>query len=235
MLKRCMALIMMMVLMIGIITVPASAQYCQEVVYTDQFEAAQVYVDDVRVDTNSTYIIENSVLAFDTEDLWRIFSEIKGEPIFQFNVGVWANRLGYNFVLNGNQVFINKNSVPIIVEFEGESIYFPDQRPIVRDNRTFVPARAVAEMLGCQVSWNQEQERVDISRDGDLIVLWLNSKFMWHNGEITELDVEPFAMNERTMLPMRAIAEAFGLRVLYESGRDLNVVTLESVYTIQIQ
>lgn len=233
MFKRIIALILMTIMIISTSAV-ASAEQCKEVVYADQLKLAKVYIDNRLVETTNTYIVDGVVYSVETKDIWNIFKELSGREISQFNIGVWADRLGYQYhSIHEDEVYINKDEVPIVIKLNGENVHFPDQRPIARDNRTFVPVRTVAEILGCEVYWNQEQQRVDISRNGDLLILWIGQKNMWHNGQMLSLDVEPFAINGRTMLPVRAIAETLGLKVEYEGGETVNTVKLDTIVTIQ--
>ncbi|RQD70827.1 MAG: copper amine oxidase N-terminal domain-containing protein, partial [Tindallia sp. MSAO_Bac2] len=39
---------------------------------------------------------------------------------------------------------------------DGERLDFPDAEPFIRDGRTLVPIRAIAEALGSEVEWNGE-------------------------------------------------------------------------------
>ena len=39
-----------------------------------------------------------------------------------------------------------------------------DAAPIIKDNRTFVPLRFIAENLGCNVEWNEDKREVIIKK-----------------------------------------------------------------------
>jgi hypothetical protein len=51
---------------------------------------------------------------------------------------------------------------PIQVAVDGKVINFPDQQPVLLNDRTYVPIRFLAEALGCTVTWEENLERVDI-------------------------------------------------------------------------
>jgi len=51
---------------------------------------------------------------------------------------------------------------PIKVAVDGKVIDFPDQKPVLLNDRTYVPIRFLAEALGCTVTWEENLERVDI-------------------------------------------------------------------------
>lgn len=86
-----------------------------------------------------------------------------------------------------------------------------DTTPILKDNRTFVPLRAISESLGATVDWafNENKKiRVNIKYKGDEIILNENEKTIYKNGVATQLDVAPFVNTDaRTMVPLRGIVE----------------------------
>jgi len=102
------------------------------------------------------------------------------------------------------------NDIEIILN--AESLKF-DQPPIIVNNRTFVPVRAVVEAMNGDVNWDGVTQCVTLSHNGDTIKLFINSTTAYLNGEPTILDVPPQAINGRTLLPIRFVAENFGYNV----------------------
>lgn len=49
--------------------------------------------------------------------------------------------------------------------FNGEKKYFDVPAKII-NNRTFIPLRAVSELIGCRVEWIENEKRVEIYKDG---------------------------------------------------------------------
>lgn len=88
-----------------------------------------------------------------------------------------------------------------------------DQPPVIDDGRTLVPVRAVTEALGALVDWDQSSGTVTARRDKTDITLTVGSDTAYINGNITELDVPAKIVNERTLVPLRFIAEGFGCYV----------------------
>lgn len=88
--------------------------------------------------------------------------------------------------------------------------------PLIKDSRTLVPIRFVAENLGASVDWNNKSKTVTISLDGKTVKLVLNSRIMEVDSEQVIIDVPATIVNSRTFLPLRAVSEAFGKKVLYE-------------------
>lgn len=114
-----------------------------------------------------------------------------------------------------------EDDVKVVVD--GEQVVFEDQGPVIIDERTLVPIRAVMEKLGKTVEWNGDLQQAIVYDEYITVKLTLNSGIMVNEvkdpitGEIfafdTELDVAPQLINDRTCLPIRAVVEAFGIAV----------------------
>jgi len=112
-----------------------------------------------------------------------------------------------------------------LMKVNGKSLEIDSGRgtkPVIINGRTLVPIRAVIEAFGGSVSWNGNSETVSLVVDGDCIELVINSKNAYLNGKIIGLDVPPAIINERTMIPLRFVAEGFNLGVAWDD--DTNTV-----------
>ena len=97
--------------------------------------------------------------------------------------------------------------------------------PIIKAGRTLVPARFIAESLGTEVGWDDATQEVTIKGPGTDIALQIGSAAYTVNGQAFEFDVPAETINDRTMLPLRAIAEALGKEVSWkETGRDAGLI-----------
>ncbi len=99
------------------------------------------------------------------------------------------------------------------------------QEPVAIDGTTLVPLRSVFEALGATVAWDGDTQTVVSARGTDTITLKLNSQDMFVNGEVKVLSVPAQSMNERTMVPVRAIAEAFGCDVKWDGDTRTVIVS----------
>ena len=82
--------------------------------------------------------------------------------------------------------------------------------PVIGENdRTLVPIRAIIEAMGGTVGWTQETRTATLNYGEDEIQLVIGSETAYLNGEENTLDSAPVIINERTMLPIRFIAESF--------------------------
>ncbi|OPX90742.1 MAG: hypothetical protein A4E53_00855 [Pelotomaculum sp. PtaB.Bin104] len=91
-----------------------------------------------------------------------------------------------------------------------------DAQPYLKNDRTMVPLRLIAENLGARVEWNSSEQRVDLTRGTDNIQLWIGVLTAKKNGQSITLEAAPEVMGERTFVPMRFVAEALGGRVSWD-------------------
>ena len=89
-----------------------------------------------------------------------------------------------------------------------------DVPPFIDENgRTMVPVRFVSEALGCNVGWNPDDQRVRIARPGIIVELYIDRQAAQVNGKEQKLDTAAVLKEGRTMVPLRFLAETFGLKV----------------------
>ena len=87
------------------------------------------------------------------------------------------------------------------------------QAPVIVNDRTLVPLRAIFEAMGAEVVWDDAAKTVTATRDDVTISLAIGSDQLMVNGEAVTIDVPAQIINDRTMIPVRAIAESFGCNV----------------------
>ena len=108
-------------------------------------------------------------------------------------------------------MLISAKSADIAVKVNGMTVSFPDQPPVVQNERTLVPVRFVAEALGYDVIWNQADNSAVI--DDGKIVLYIGKKTAKINGKSVTLDVASTVIHNRTMVPLRVVAETLNCSV----------------------
>ena len=95
------------------------------------------------------------------------------------------------------------------------------------EGRTLVPLRAIFEALGASVEWDQATRTVSSTLGEDYISLAVGSTTLIKNGEDVTLDVPAQIINDRTMVPARAIAEAYGVGVEWDAASRTVILTQE--------
>lgn len=130
-------------------------------------------------------------------------------------------------IYSGNRIYINNDgNSPVEIYVKGNLVQFPDQQPFISSNRTMVPIRAVAEMLDCKVDWNAEFNCAIITRGSHTVNIFPGKTGYLVDGKYYDMDVVPVIVNNRTMVPIRFVAEAFGFKVGFNSG-TIPTVTLD--------
>ena len=99
----------------------------------------------------------------------------------------------------------------ITVTIDGEAVVFADQQPVIINNRTLVPVGGVFEALGFTPSWSGSTQTATLTRDDFTVVITIGSATFTTNGEEHTLDVPAQIINNRTMLPLRAVLESIGI------------------------
>ena len=135
--------------------------------------------------------------------------------------------------MSGTQVPSNPNAIKI--KIDGSYVY-PDSDPVIKNDRTIVPIRAVAEKLGYEVSWDAETRTVTIVSGLDTLKIKIGQKYMdlytqvpgenYSERARLTLDAPAEIINDRTYLPLRAIGEALGCDVDWDGAN--RTVLIES-------
>lgn len=97
--------------------------------------------------------------------------------------------------------------------------------PIVENGRTLVPIRAIIEECGGSVNWEQNTQTVTLKYKSDEIRLVIDSTTAYLNNDEKTLDVAPKVINERTMLPIRFVAENFKFNVSWDDVHSVITIT----------
>lgn len=91
-----------------------------------------------------------------------------------------------------------------------------DVDPTIINGRTLLPFRAAGEAIGATVDWDQATQTATAIKDGKTVAFTLNSTTYTIDGESYTTDTAPTIINNRTLLPLRAFAEAFDAEVNWD-------------------
>lgn len=198
---------------------------------------AKVYVNGLYVATSDVYVSgQGKVYIVGFEDVFKIFPEKTANMYLPFNstqetlLEDWCNRFGYTINRMKEHVFINNDGqTPVEVRVDGVRVEFPDQQPtIVPPGRTMIPVASVAEALGWDVTWDAENQRVIIMKDGSTMILWFGYDTYWLNSKYYQMDVKVYTERDRTMVPIAFIAQAFNQKLDFWMQDGVFVVDLSS-------
>lgn len=135
-------------------------------------------------------------------------------------------------VFSSTALAFNGVAVDIKVNVNGNEIVFEDQQPVILNDRTLLPVRAVMEAMGKEVSWDENENRAIVTDGVTTLKLGIGDNIMTKETvsdgltatEYIELDSAAVNINDRTLLPVRAVAEAFGASVEWDG--DTNTVII---------
>ena len=133
----------------------------------------------------------------------------------------------------GSVVFATDN---IAVKLNGQTLSF-DVPPQLINGRTMVPMRAIFENLGATVNWEQSTQTVTSVKGTTTIRLTIGVPNIVINGSTKSLDTAPCVINERTLVPVRAVSEAFNLNVDWNGATNTVIITQtkNGTYASQIE
>ena len=112
----------------------------------------------------------------------------------------------------------------IKVVVNGTNVEF-DQPPVIQNNRTLVPLRAIFEALGANVYWIEDTRTILAGLGDQIVMLQIDNDSLFKGEEIITLDVPAQIIGNRTMVPVRAISEAFGAEVDWDQETYTVIVT----------
>ncbi|MCD8049015.1 MAG: leucine-rich repeat protein [Clostridia bacterium] len=125
--------------------------------------------------------------------------------------------------------YLTDNSVNslITVLYNGKRVSFHayNQNPEIVNDRTLVPLRAIFEAMNAEVEWDQETQTVTATRGNVTVKITIGDSKLYKNGEEIAVDVPAQLINDRTMVPARVIAEAFGANVEWNNNGRTVLIT----------
>lgn len=117
----------------------------------------------------------------------------------------------YGTVANGTLKWVDKDNKNV--------------KPYIKDNRTFVPLRYIAEELKCKVEYNGETREIFIENGKTKLVFQIGSTTYTNDGLKKTMDVAPEVVENRTFVPLRAVAEALNCDVQWMGNTRMVVVS----------
>ena len=134
-------------------------------------------------------------------------------------------------LLGGMAPALAAEGAGISVQMDGEELAFSDAVPEAADGRVFLPARAVFEALGAQVSYDAASQSATAVRGDTTVTFTLGEgAAQVETGGIVyplQLDRAPYAKGNRMYVPLRFAAQAFGCMVGWDAD-DSTVILIDT-------
>lgn len=122
----------------------------------------------------------------------------------------------------------------ISVYLNGNRLDF-DVPPMLIDDRTMVPMRKIFESFGVNVDWNEKTKTITVKKsiaEGQYSYITMtigDNKLIKDNEEII-IDVAPVVIDNRTLVPVRAVSEALNAEVQWSAKNNAVVITNGSLH-----
>lgn len=120
---------------------------------------------------------------------------------------------------------------PIVIKFDPIKVLIDqklisfEQPPVIIEGNTLVPMRAIFEILGATIKWDQENYSVTATKGIQTIELKIGDNKALLNGETIELEVPAQLFNSNTMVPVRFISESLGADVKWDGMTQTVVIS----------
>ncbi len=130
------------------------------------------------------------------------------------------------------------SSDDIKVYVNGHKLIFDDP-PVIENDRTLVPLRAIFEAMGVPVYWDESSSTVIAIKDDVEIKITVGSCSPTIDGKAVAIDVPARIINGRTFVPLRFISDAFGSNIdwfgnsrtiMVNSHSEINIENVNNVH-----
>ncbi len=100
-----------------------------------------------------------------------------------------------------------------------------DVAPIIRNDRTMLPVRYVAEALGAEILWDGATSTATLKTAVTEIKITVGATTALVNGQSVTLDSPAFIENSRTYMPVRFVAETLGATVGWDGATSTATIS----------
>ncbi|MBQ7950754.1 MAG: copper amine oxidase N-terminal domain-containing protein [Clostridia bacterium] len=97
--------------------------------------------------------------------------------------------------------------------------------PYIKDSRTMVPLRFLAEEMGATVGYDEQTRGITITLGATVMELWVDKSEYYINGEAFVMDCATEILEGRTFVPVRFVSESLGKSVKWLDAERMVVVT----------
>ncbi len=115
-------------------------------------------------------------------------------------------------------------STEVYVSYNGNKVYFDNAVPIIYYERTYLPLRALMELMGFTVSWDSATGNVTAVK-GDRTVVITPAGEISVNGIISPTIAPPININGSNLVSARVIAEAVDAQVGWDEATRTVLIT----------
>ncbi|MDQ0176464.1 copper amine oxidase N-terminal domain-containing protein [Bacillus chungangensis] len=116
-------------------------------------------------------------------------------------------------------VFVNGKYLHTYVDTHGAD-------PFIENGRTMIPLRAIADVFGFDVKWDEKEGKITLTKDGKIIILHIGKPEILVDGKTVSFEgAVPMVKNGYTFLPVRQLAEILEIKVNWDGDKRLATFT----------
>ena len=120
---------------------------------------------------------------------------------------------------------------PIEVRVDGQPV-LTDVAPVSTNAEVFVPVRPLSDALGAETHYDQKTGEILLTHGDQLLRMKIGDRHATLNSMPLTLKNAPFRVRGRTMIGLKAVQRAFGVRVKFDRKRSrVDVNTLGTAAT----
>lgn len=113
----------------------------------------------------------------------------------------------------------NASELSVNVVIDSQTLDFPDAKPFVDANgRTQTPASFIGKALGATVVWDGKEQKAVFTKGSSQLVIYIGKSTYSLDGRQMRMDTAAMLKDNRTFVPAKYVAEAFGAQVRWDGG-----------------
>lgn len=101
--------------------------------------------------------------------------------------------------------------------------------PVIIKDRVMVPFRDIFEAMDAKFEWDSFMKTITGSKGGITFTIQNDNKIAMVSGKPVSLDIAPMIIKEKTMVPLRFVAESFGEKVIWDGQNRMVVIGEPSI------
>lgn len=127
-------------------------------------------------------------------------------------------------------------AVSTSINIDGKELYEGQNLSTLINGRVYVPVRYIAEHLGGQVEWDSNQRKVTFynkqNNKQNKVELWIGVEEFKVNGVLRKMDAMPQIKQNRTLVPVRFVADGLGLNVRWDAIAKRVMINQLGLHTV---
>ncbi len=137
----------------------------------------------------------------------------------RINTNGGSVELPVSAIVLGKTIRLSIGSTDIRVTKDGPAVVVNAGRgPIILSGRTYVPLRALGEVLGASVDWQSLEKKVTYKLESTTVELWIGKSEAKVNGAIVALSNPPIIVGGSTYVPLRFVSEQLGAGIEWDAA-----------------